>query len=179
MNSTIVVIVVLVLVFLVFSAAIKGLIKLLATLALIAVGLGFLYYKAWWPFKDTSLTLNYMTNQYCEEIDDEDICECVIDKIKADIEERFTAKEIDEVLQDRAKGIYVMRKSMSATEKEAKACLEQRGVEEKYEKFLEDVNPLRHDFFDLLSSGADSLKMKAEEAFDQIKVEKENIDERY
>ena len=41
--------------------------------------------------------------------DDEDICDCIIVKIKDDMASRFSNEELDELFEQRLKGAYALR----------------------------------------------------------------------
>ena len=179
MNTTIVSILAFAILFVVVKMFSQMIIRIILGVLVILLSLGFLYYKAWWPFQDNRYTLDYLANQYCREYDDEDICDCIIVKIKDDMASRFSNEELDELFEQRLQGAYALRKSQEATKDASMECLKARNAEDKYQKFLMQQIPLDNGIINMITNGTDSLSNKIKEKVDFMKDEKEGIDSKY
>jgi hypothetical protein len=164
---------------LVFKSVAKFLVRLILVAIVLLSSFGFLYYRGWWPFEDNRYGLDYLAFQYCQEYDDDDICDCIIQEIKSDLAGRFSNEELEELLADRLKGAYALKKSQEATEEASINCLKKRHAEEKYAQFKSDLIPIDNGIIRFLQNQRDTIKEAIRDKVDDVKSKKEEIDGKY
>ncbi len=82
-----------ILVFFVLRFAKKIVVKLIGFLLISATVVGLMYYKSWGPFEHNIAELSHLQDKYCISNADEDICECIVQPIESDMNQRFTTDE--------------------------------------------------------------------------------------
>ena len=179
MNVTIGSILILIVVFLVLKFATKFIVKLVAVLCLLVLAIAAMYYYSWGPFEKESLSLDELKQNYCGEGGDEDICQCIVKLLEADLDMRVDEEERSSLESDKLKSLYAMQKSLSTTKPEAMECLAAKGEEDKYEEFLKDFIPIENNKLDLIIDQFKKAGEKVEGAIDSLKNGKDWIDEKY
>lgn len=179
MNTSIGIIISIVLLALVVRFVSKLIVRILASLLIVVAVLGLMYYQGWGPFKQDLISIQALEERYCVEQTDRDICDCIVQAVRKDMDDRFSKVEMAAIQSDRAKQAYVLSKSLTAIKPQAKACLAERNAEEKYEAFIHQLLPGGQNW---LKKGQEQwirLKQSVTEGTDSLKKEIEEIDKRY
>lgn len=152
--------------------------KVLLILLLAAVAVFGLYYFQVGPFKDHITHISVIKAKYCSGKTPE-ICSCIVQKLEADIQARFTPEEIEAMKADRLESAYVYQRSMAQISDDAKSCLRQSEKEELWSTFIKETlqinNSLTDKIEDLLKEG----KTLVDEKINEVKGKKEDLDRRY
>ena len=153
---------------------------MLRILVVLALVYGLYFYKVW-PFDKNVSNLDFLEEKYCNSENEESqaICECILVKVKADLETRFTKEELKDLKSDRLKSAYSLQKSLESVKASAQNCLEEKGEENAWRRFTTDLATLDNKFLgkigDLVNKGVDKLKAE----WDSRKKEKLEIDSKY
>ena len=153
--------------------------KLFGVLLIVGVVLGFMYYKGYGPFNHNVTDLSFLENKYCENDGDPDICECILKPARQDMANRFSKNELDSLAVQKIRAAYVLQKSLSATKEEALVCLASKGATDKYKVFLQDLVPIDNKYLDMIGDKARSLTDQLKGELNQLKEDKEGIDDKY
>ena len=153
--------------------------KLFGVLLIVGVVLGFMYYKGYGPFNNNVTDLSFLENKYCENDGDPDICECILKPARQDMANRFSKNELDSLAVQKIRAAYVLQKSLSATKEEALVCLASKGATDKYKVFLQDFVPIDNKYLDKIGDKARSLTDQLKGELNQLKEDKEGIDDKY
>jgi hypothetical protein len=163
-----------------------GLIRFLFTgwmlriLIILAVVYGLYFYQIW-PFNKNVANMEYLEEKYCQsdDLQDQAICDCVLKRVKKDMNNRFTNSELEEIKGDRMKSAYALQKSLEEVKESAKYCLEEKGQTEAWRKFTTELatldNKLLGTVGNLVNKGADLLN----DEWESRKQEKSLIDAKY
>ncbi len=163
-----------------------GLIRFLLTgwmlrILIVAAVIYGLYFYQIWPFNKNVANMEYLQNKYCQNTEPQAqaICNCVLQKVQKDWDNRFTKEERDALANDRLKGAYALQRSMQIIKVDAQDCLKKRGQEPAWRQFTTDLatldNKLLGKIGGLVNSGVDMLK----EEWESRKEEKAEIDSKY
>ena len=120
-----------------------------------------------------------MSTMYCEEVNDLDICDCIVRKIKEDMKSRFTPTELDSLLSSKAEAVYLLKKSQQASRAESMRCLKARGAQEKYAVFMKNMIPIDNAVLNFFEEKTDSLTSKLSSGIEHLRFRKERIDKKY
>ena len=159
--------------------ATKLIAKVVGVMVLVAVVVGFLYTKGIGPFQDKSLDIASLTEKYCENPEEEAICDCILRKAEADMRNRFNAEEIDALTDERIRAAYVLKMSLDATKPAAMQCLQKRGMEQKYKQFTNDFIPIENEYLEVVGDKAKQWSEKLKQEAQDFLLNKNDIDSRY
>lgn len=151
--------------------------KIITFLVVSALVVGVMYYKSWGPFKTNVADIATLEDKYCQ--DDADICDCIVQPAKSDLESRFSTAELDSLREQRIKSAYVLKKSLASTKEKAILCLGVREATDKYAVFLKDFVPVENKYIDMASDKVKELSGKLRSEVENFKDNKEEIDGRY
>lgn len=165
--------------FLLLRFASTILIKILGFLFCLVAAVGMMYYFSWGPFKEYELSVEQLELRYCVTLSDSDLCECVVQPLKRDMEQRFTFEELEKIKNNKAENAYVFKKSLASTKEEAIACLKLKGQEAKYQTFIHDLIPVNNQNLEWLTEKTKSMSRKLEGAIDSFNFKKDWIDNKY
>lgn len=155
------------------------LLKILGLACLVGGALILMYNYGIWPFREQTISIEWLEKQYCDsENPDRLKCNCIVKKIKRDIDNRFTNEELDAMSENRLKVAYTLKKSYDAQLVEIKSCL---GANAEIE--LKEFNDaLWHRDQETLKKTGQWLSEKSgsiKESFQELKDEKSSIDRKY
>lgn len=159
--------------------ATKLIMKLVGFMICIIAVIGFMYLFSWGPFKKNITQISTLEAKYCQTDRDDDICECIVAKLKLDMMQRFTSAELDEITEDKLKSFRVLTKSMEATKEESLQCLALRGEEQKYKQFLLDFANLSNEDIDYIKIKGKEIGEWIKDKADSVGSSLEEIDKRY
>lgn len=155
------------------------LLKLLGVACLIAGALVFMYQQAIWPFKEQTVSIEWLEQKYCtSETKDVPKCNCIVRKIKGDLNSRFSEEELKTINDNRVKAAYVLRKSYQSKLAEIKSCLGTNAevqLREFNDALLYQGNNSLKKTGDWFSEKSDYLK----QSITDLKDEKQAIDRKY
>jgi hypothetical protein len=168
-----------ILVFFVLRFAKKIVVKLIGFLLISATVVGLMYYKSWGPFEHNIAELSHLQDKYCISNADEDICECIVQPIESDMNQRFTTDELQLLTTQRIKAAYVLKKSMNHTKEQALLCLEKRNAIEKYKQFIHDFIPIENKYLSMAEDKVDELTGAVKDEVTTFNEGKTSIDDKY
>lgn len=155
------------------------LLKLLGVACLIAGAMILMYQHAIWPFKEQTISIEWLERKYCSgETKDILKCNCIVQKIKGDLNSRFTADELNVIHDNRVKAAYVLRKSYQAKLEEIKICL---GTNAEIQ-LKEFNNALWHQDKKSLKKTGDWFSEKSDhlkQTISDLSGEKKSLDNKY
>ncbi|MDB4347677.1 hypothetical protein OAB01_03370 [Bacteroidia bacterium] len=164
--------------FLLFKFAKRIFFKLLLILVLIALAIFGLYYFKIGPFQSNLAHIEVVKDKYCTGKTPE-ICDCIVNKLEADIKSRFDHSEINEMKEDRIKCAYVFQKSMAQIATEAKSCLKQTDNEKLWSLFIKETLQVNNSVTEKIEYLLKEGKTVLDEKVDDVKGKKEDLDGRY
>ena len=179
MNSTIASILAIVVAGILIRFATKFLIKLLGWLLLLVVGIYGMYHYGIGPFKQNPISLDTLEATYCDNPKEEIKCTCIIQIIKADLQNRFTDDEINDIQADRAQLLYVMQRSFSKVKPEIESCLGSKNAEEEFTEFTNDLIPIDNEILKRLAQLKEDLTNGTESHLDELSSKKKELDEKF
>jgi len=165
--------------FAILRFAAKVVSKLIAIVLLIAAVLVFMYHKGLGPFEQNHISIVELEVKYCQLEKDPEKCECIVKPLKADIEKRFTQQELEELKKNRIKGAYILNKSFQANKEMIALCLAEKDAIGEIKEFQDDLLPFDNKIVKKLSKIITSIQKKAEESWQDLQNDKEEIDKRY
>lgn len=179
MNSTLTIFLGVIILGMLIKFTTKLILKVLGFVVLVAVVIGAMYAKGIGPFKDTQVGLDALTEKYCGNPEEEAICECILQKAERDMRNRFTEDELDSLQADRIRAAYVLKRSLDATKNPAMQCLETKGMEHKYQQFINDFIPIENEHLNVVGDKAKEWSEKLKQEAQDLLLNKDNIDSRY
>lgn len=123
------------------------LLKVALFLLLLGTGLYALFHYGIWPFEKKIETLQAMESKFCPS--DPLTCNCIVQKLKQDLNNRFSREELEALDKSNLKFQYAIQKSTQARRNEILTCL----GEQNHHKLAEFRN---------IVLGAEWLKAKPE-----------------
>ena len=172
-------IVVAVLALAILKFAAKLIAKIFGFILLVVAVILFLYHQGLGPFKQNHISIQDLEFKYCEVEQDIDKCDCIIKPIKTDIQSRFSKSEIEELERNRLKGAYILNKSLQAQKEEIAICLRKRDALDALEEFQQDLIPIDNEIIRKITGVFNTLQQKAQENWDNLKEDKDQIAKRY
>lgn len=179
MNSTIASIIAIVVAGILIRFATKFLLKLLGWMLLLVVGVYGMYHYGIGPFEQNPISIQNLEETYCETPGQEIKCTCIIQIIKADLQNRFTDAEMKDIQDDRAQLLYVMQKSFNKVKPEIQQCLGSKNAEEEFKEFTNDLIPIDNEILERLSKLKDDITETAESQIDDLSSKKKELDEKF
>jgi len=179
MNGTVTLIVVVIVALFILKFSKQIFSKIFGVLVIGGLILGYLYKNSIGPFKKNVADVATLEEKYCGPDGDVDICECILEPAKNDINSRFTAAERDSLQVKKIKAAYVLQKSLRATKEQALVCLAAKGATNKYKVFIQDFVPIENKYLDMVGEKARDLGGKLKDEVTNFKKNKENIDSKY
>lgn len=149
--------------------------KLIGLALFLVVAFAAAYLLGFGPFKPNFTNIHKMEEKFCEgENKDQDICDCIVMPLKAKYMDKFTTEELTALNKDKIESIYVLQKAISSIKDESNECLERKGNEKGWNKFIQELLPANFGIDQL-----DELKEKFGSILEDKKDRKKALDEKF
>lgn len=119
--------------------------KILAKLIAIAI-VGFALFYVLFQWNGGLLNLGKdkfiiydLEQKYCVDKMDPVKCNCIVLPLKADIESKYTAEELEKIIDDRVAALKILYQSIEKNRKSIKACLDENNSGGAWKEFIEDI----------------------------------------
>ncbi len=141
LTNIIIALIVIVALYLIIKLVTKIIIKVISLILVIGIA-GFLLF--YWnggllDLGNKDFMLYELEQKYCVEQNAPEKCDCIIKPLKADIESKYSDKEIEELAKSKVKSIRIITKSLSANKENIKNCLQERDKGEEWNHFLMEL----------------------------------------
>ena len=131
----------------------KFFVRIFILLFILIVGFSYLYINNIGPFNKELIEIDLLKDKYCDNNDDEDICDCIV---------RIIESRADSISLNNSDKKFLIHKSIIDSYQQSTECLEKRDAKAKYKKFLADIAGI-NDW-----SLPDSLEFKTKEISNKL-----------
>lgn len=154
--------------------------KLIGFVVIIGLVGAVMYFNGWGPFQTTATSPEHLMDTYCRNDHPQPAyCECIVKPIVADLERRFSPRELDDLNEKRLESAYAFKKSLEAQKLTITQCLESRDEEGLLREFLLNLSGLPESVIEGVDLLKDSVEVEANERFEDFENRKEAINKRY
>lgn len=131
----------------------KFFVRIFILLFVLIIGFSYLYINNIDPFNKELMEIDLLKDKYCDDNEDEDICDCIV---------RIIEIRADSISLNNSDKKFLIHKSIIDSYQQSMECLEKREVKTKYKKFLADISGINN------WSLPDSLEFKTKEISNKL-----------
>jgi RecG-like helicase len=144
LTSLIIIVALIIVAAIIIRFAVKVLAKIITVV--IVAGLIILVLMFWrdggLKFKKDKFLLYELEQEYCIEKADTAVCECIVQVLLEDVQEKYSAEEILEISKNRMRTISVLSASLRENKEVINACLKEKDSDITLEKFIRELKSL-------------------------------------
>ena len=135
--------------------------KLIGLVLFLIVAFAAAYILGFGPFKPNFTDINKIEENFCQgENKDQDICDCIVQPLKATYLNKFNSEELKALNEDKWESAYVLYKATNLIKYESNNCLNNKGKEDGWNKFIkalfpDEIKDLKDQFGSILENKKD------------------------
>lgn len=108
----------------------KFIVRFFIFLFVLILGFSYLYINNIGPFNKELMEIDLLKDKYCDDNEDEDICDCIV---------RIIESRADSISLNNSDKKLLIHKTITDSYQQSMECLEKRDAKAKYKKFLADI----------------------------------------